>query len=42
MDTETKFTWVDTYTAIARKMLTMRNDVETLLEICKPPASTTK
>lgn len=40
MDTETKFTWVDTYTAIARKLLTMRNDEETLLEICKNNANT--
>lgn len=39
MDTETKFTWVDTYTAIARKLLTMRNDEETLLEICENNAN---
>lgn len=42
MDTDTKFTWVDTYMAIARKLLIMRNDEETLLEIRKSPASTTK
>lgn len=42
MDTETKFPWIDTYTAIAQKLLTMRNNEETLLEICKSPASTTK
>lgn len=40
MDTETKFTWVDTYTAIAHKLLTMRNDEEALLEICKDNANT--
>lgn len=39
MDTETKFTWIDTYTAIAQKLLTMRNDEETLLRICKDYAN---
>lgn len=37
MGAKTKVTCVDSYTAIAQKLLALRNDVETLLKICKPP-----